>query len=537
MMTIVDMPAKKVLPMAWFIAAFLAIFAWDNSIEETLAFSLFGALKAFDILIIIFGAILILNTLKNSGAMDVINKGLTAITPDHRIQALIIGFMFCAFIEGAAGFGTPAALAGPLLVGLGFPPLAAAVVALIFNSVPVTFGVVGTPFFGATQTLQQKLISSNIDPDHFSTLLTKWVAIPNTIAGIFLPLLGICIMTRLWGKEKSIRKGLEVAPFATFTAIAFLVPYTLTAIFIGPELPSLVGGFVGMGLVMIAAKKGFLMPKNLWRFPEKEQWDPSWASASSELSETIQPQRNISIIRAWIPYILIAVILLISRIPEFGVKDLLLSQNIHLRIGQWFGINGLDYSFKWAYLPGVIPFMLVAIISWILFKMNRNTIIKTCKNSLDQLSGAAIALIAGVALVQIMLNTGNSQHPSMISQMAEAVANWSGSYYPLFATLVGMLGSFISGSATVSNILFSSFQFEVSQMLDISSVLIVSMQCIGGAIGNMICINNVVAVTATVGCIGVGGKIIRINAVPALIYFLIVTTIILGLLSFGVNPV
>ncbi len=537
MMTIVNQPAKRVLPMAWLIAAVLAYFSWDKNVSEITAFTVFGALKAFDILVIIFGAILILNTLKLSGAMAVINKGFTSITADHRIQALIIGFMFCAFIEGAAGFGTPAALAAPLLVGLGFPPLAAAIVALIFNSVPVTFGVVGTPFFGATQTLQSSLVDKGIDPSHFTELLTKWVTIPNVIVGIVIPLMGICIMTRFFGKDRSIKQGLEVAPFAIFTALAFLIPYLLTALFVGPELPSLMGAFVGMAVVIVAAKKGFLMPKTIWRFPAKEEWEADWTSAETEEVEEELPQNSMSLIRAWIPYFLIAIILLVTRIPAFGLKSIMLSQKIGLEVGQWFGLDGLSYSFKWAYLPGVIPFMLVAMVSWFLFGMKKESIVQSCKKSINQLSGAAIALVAGVALVQIMLNTGGSEKLSMVSQMADAVSGWSGKAYPLFATFVGMLGSFISGSATVSNILFSSFQFEVSEMLEIPPVLILSMQCIGAAVGNMICINNVVAVMATVGCIGVGGKIIRINAIPALIYYLLVTIVVLCFISFGINPI
>ena len=535
MMTVVNQPAKRVLPMAWLMAAILAFFAWDNSVVEIMAFSTFGAFKAFDILVIIFGAILILNTLKLSGAMAVINRGFTSITPDHRIQAIIIGFMFCAFIEGAAGFGTPAALAAPLMVGLGFPPLAAAMIALIYNSVPVTFGVVGTPFFGATQSLQSTLESSGIEPAHFSRLLTHWVAIPNAIVGVLIPLIGICILTRFFGKDRSIRQGLEVAPFAIFTALAFLIPYLLTAFFVGPELPSLIGAFLGMGIVIFAAKKGFLMPKKTWRFPERSEWESDWASGQNSQEEL--PHTEMSILKAWTPYVLIALILLVSRIPTIGLKELLVNQSIDLSIGQWFSVDGLEYSFKWAYLPGTVPFMLVACVSWFFFGMKRKEVIQTWKISLNQLSGASIALVAGVALVQIMLNTGGPDQLSMISQMADAVAGWSGRGYPVFATFVGMLGSFISGSATVSNILFSSFQFEVAGMLNISNVLVMSMQCIGASVGNMVCINNVVAVTATVGCVGVGGKIIRINAIPAMIYYLLVTIIVLVFMMMGVNPV
>lgn len=133
-----------------------------------------------------------------------------------------------------------------------------------------------------------------------------------------------------------------------------------------------------------------------------------------------------------------------------------------------------------------------------------------------------------------MLETGNGSADSMISALAGSVASISGKGYPFFAMLTGMLGSFISGSATVSNILFSSFQYEVAELIGVSQVLIMSLQCIGAAAGNMICINNIVAVSATVGCFGAGGKIIRINAIPAFLYYILITFLIMGFISLGI---
>ncbi|MBZ9619131.1 L-lactate permease [Psychroflexus lacisalsi] len=119
---------------------------------------------------------LILNTIKLSGVMATINNGFKGITTDRRVQAIIICSMFGGFIEGAAGFVTPAALAGPLLVGLGFPPLAAALVVLIFNTVPVPFGAVGTPFFGGMSTLEANTEAPGVDPETFMMALTKSIA-------------------------------------------------------------------------------------------------------------------------------------------------------------------------------------------------------------------------------------------------------------------------------------------------------------------------------------------------------------------------
>lgn len=524
--------AKKVLPLAWLTAAVIGLLYWQIDLLNVFAFSLFGALKALDILIIIFGAILILNTMKVSGAMTTINNGFNGITKDRRIQAIIIGFMFGSFIEGAAGFGTPAALAGPLLVGIGFPPLAAAMVALIFNSVAVPFGAVGTPIIGGVmKTLEGSLDAANAD--HFMLTLTQWVAIPNAIIGIFIPLLGIMIMTKFFGKERSIKPALQVLPFALFTGIAFAVPYILIAVFIGPELPSLLGAFIGLAIVVYAAKKGFLMPKTNWDFPPKAEWEKNWAS-NTDTGDT--GEAKMGLLKAWSPYILIALILVLTRLPQLGIKQILVAQSI--KFPELFNIAGLGYTLKWAYLPGIIPFILVAFITNFMHKMSFKEVRTSWVMTFKQISGAAIALVAGVALVQLMLHSGtnNSGEASMLEVMAQSVAGIAGKGYPIISPLIGVLGAFMSGSSTVSNLLFSSLQFNTAQILGLPEILIVSMQAMGSALGNMICVNNVVAVCATVGCIGAEGIIIRRNAIPAFVYYVLVVVVVGALILLGVNP-
>ena len=526
-------PATKALPLSLLSAIAIAFFYWEMALPDVFGYTFFGFLKAIDILIIIFGAILILNTLKISGAMTTINNGFSGITKDRRIQAIIIGFMFGAFIEGAAGFGTPAALAGPLLVGLGFPPLAAAIVALIFNSVPVPFGAVGTPIFGAMSTLDSNLEASGVASDAFMMSLTQWIAIPNALAGIFIPLLGLMIMTRTFGASKSIKPALAAAPFAIFAGAAFMAPYVLISVIFGPELPSLVGAFIGLGIVVFAAKKGFLVPKDEWDFPEKNLWPEIW---KSKIDTGNTGEAKMSLFKAWAPYMLIAIILVVTRIPEFGLKGLLVAQE--LTFTNVAAIEGLTYGLKWAYLPGTIPFVLVAIITHFLHKMSFQEVKDAWIITFKQIKNAAIALFAGAGMVQLMLNSdvNATGAASMLSEMAMAASDISGSAYPVFATAIGMLGSFMSGSATVSNILFMSFQYETASLLEFSPVLIAAMQGIGAGIGNMVCVNNVVAVAATVGCIGAEGQIIRTNAVPAFFYYLLITVVVGMLLIAGFSP-
>lgn len=153
LMMVFNWPAKWCLLISFVMAAVFSFFFWDVEALAICASSLYGMLSSIDVLIIIFGAILVMNTLKASGATAAINRGFMNICPDKRVQACIIGFSFCSFIESAAGFGTPAALAGPLLVSLGFPPMAAATIALVCDSTAVSFGAVGTPVTAALSAL------------------------------------------------------------------------------------------------------------------------------------------------------------------------------------------------------------------------------------------------------------------------------------------------------------------------------------------------------------------------------------------------
>ncbi|OFI06063.1 L-lactate permease [Clostridium acetireducens DSM 10703] len=527
--------AKKALSLAWAIAAVIGLTLWKMTFHNIMAYSVFGLFKAVDVIIIIFGAILILNTLKQSGAMAAINNGFSNITKDKRIQAIIIGWMFAAFIEGAAGFGTPAALAAPLLVGLGFPPLAAAMVTLIMNSTPVPYGAVGTPTAAAMSTIASNIKAIGVNPELFTITTSKWIALIHGTIGIFIPLIAICMMTKFFGKEKSIKPALEVAPFAIFSGLAFSVPMFLIASVAGPELPALLGGLIGLVITIFAVKKGFLMPKKVWDFPNPSEWEEEW-KAKNNVEEESDEQPAMSLVKAWIPYVLIAVILVLTRIPAFGLKQILVNQKIV--IPNILGTKGLNYELGWAYLPGIIPFMLVALITHVIHKMDGKRVKASWSNTFNQVKDAAIALFAGVALVQLMLNSNVNAAglSSMLTEMAKSIAGVAGQGYVFVSPLIGILGSFMSGSATVSNILFSSLQFETASILNMSKVLIIALQVIGGCIGNMVCINNIVAVCATVGVAGVEGKLIKSNSVPAIIYAVASAVAVAIMIYMGFNP-
>lgn len=516
LMAVFNTPARRALPISWAVCCVSALFIWKMEPTAVAAYSIYGFLSSLDVLIIIFGAILLMNTLKLSGAMSAINRGFTSISPDRRVQAVIIGFLFGSFIEAAAGFGTPAALAGPLLVSLGFPPLAAATVALIYDSTAVCFGAVGTPVNTCMAILSGQLDAYGGD-SAFLLSMSTWTAVLHAAIGIFVPFAGLCIMTKFFGEERSVKPALSAFPFSVFTGAVFAVPYILTAAFFGPDFPALIAALISLPIVIFAAKKGFLTPKDSWDFPVKAKWDESW-KAKQNVAKAAPSEMSLA--KAWAPYLFIALILVVTRIPALGLKGILSDERIAIKINNILGVKNLGYSLKWAYLPGIIPFTLVAVITQAVFKMNRSEIKTVWADTFRQISGAAVALVFGVALVQVMRYSdfNNSGLDSMMMIMACFLADAAGKSYLLLSPFIGVLGSFISGSNTVSNTLFTQLQFDTAKLVNLSPAIVVALQNIGGATGNITCINNAVAACATVGTSGAEGKIIRMNLVPMLAY-------------------
>ena len=535
LMTIFNWPAKKALPLSWALCVIIGVTVWKMDILTITAQTIAGFLNSLDATLVIFGAILVMNTLKKSGAMNSIKAGFKSVSDDKRIQAIIIGFMFGSFIEGGAGYGTPAALAGPLLVSLGFPPLAAATVALIYDSAAVSFGAVGTPVNTSMSQLKDTLAAGNIDFGEYLSELTLWSAIPHMVFAIFLPFVGIAVLTKFFGKERSFKPALEVMPFAIFAGLCFSVPYVLIAAVLGPEFPSLFSAIIGLVVTILAARAGFLVPKKSWSFADASEWDDSWKSKTAQEEEEVEG-KPMSLILAWMPYVIIAVLLVLTRIDAIGLKSIL-ANDIVINTGNIFGVENASYSFKPAWLPGIVPFMLVAIITIPLHKMSAKAAKEAWVDSLKQIASAAIAIAFGVALVQIMKNSATAEMKGMMTIMAEFLAGLAGKAYIFIAPFIGVLGSFISGSNTVSNILFTNLQFDTAAQLGLSTVAIVALQVVGGAIGNITCINNVVAACATVGTTGAEGKIIKTNIIPMIVYTVVALLTVVVLINvFGFAP-
>ena len=536
-------PAARAMPLSYISVVLLAALVWKVPGIQVAAASVHGLVIAIGLLYIVFGAILLLNTLRASGALNIIRQGFTNISPDRRVQAIIIAWLFGSFIEGSAGFGTPAAVAVPLMVGLGFPAMAAVVAGMIIQSTPVSFGALGTPLlFGVNKGLSGDLavnkfanaagyVSENGDlvASGFVGAIAFKVAILHAITGTMIPLLMICLMTKFFGTNRSFAEGLRLWKFALFSALSMTIPYVLVARYLGPEFPSLIGGLVGLAIVVTAARRGFLLPKNEapWEFPPQDQWDKDWIGTVEviENHDSLASTKSMSLALAWSPYLLVAFLLVLTRIPSLGINDLLKSDAVTLSHAKLWGTD-IDLKFQLLYLPGTI-FILVSLITWAVHSVKKDRYVNAWKRSAKTMITASVALVFTVPMVQVFINSagGAAGYDKMPIVLAEGVSAVAGSAWPLFATFIGGFGAFVAGSNTISNMMFSLFQFNVGERIGVDPMWVVALQAVGGAAGNIICVHNVVTASAVVGLSGKEGSIIR-KTLPAFIYYAVVSGII-----------
>ncbi len=285
--------------------------------------------------------------------------------------------------------------------------------------------------------------------------------------------------------------------------------------------------------MVVGARKGLFLPDNVWTFGNSKKWDAEWTGTISGGSTKFTEHMSQS--RAWLPYVLIGLILVATRIPQLGLKGLL--SGIVIKFPHILGYENVNNALAPLFLPGTIPFMLVAILTIYLHGMKGRKAVTAWKQAISNLKNPAIALIAATALVSIFrLSEQNPAGlPSMPMALADFVSRAAGSAWPMFAGFVGGLGSFITGSNTISDMLFGEFQWGVAATSGLSRQIMVATQAVGGAFGNMVCINNVVAVCAVVGLAGKEGIILKRTVIPFILYGVIVGSLSFLLLAMFPN--
>jgi lactate permease len=470
-----------------------------------------AAWVTLSILLIVFGALFFLGLLRHTRAIAVLERSVGVLSRDARIQVILVGWVFVSFIEGAAGFGTPAAIAAPLLIGLGFRPLTAVVVALIGDSTAVSFGAVGTPMLiGMTQGLAL--------PDTPATLdtigaIARRVATFDLVLGTVMPAVLVVVATVSVAGSRGLGLGLRALPFALFVGFAQALTSYGAVRLLGPEFPSILGPIGGFAAAIIALKSRVLVPREVWRLTKHE------TKVEHEVSHAETAPPGPSPLLAFAPYALLLALLVVTRVRALPLAQWL--ADVRLGMNDVFGTD-ISAGIQPLYSPGTL-FVVCGIVSAIGLRAGRTGLRAAVASAGSVTRATALALFAAIVTVRIFIHSGENLggHEAMPIVLADALADTFRNLWPQVAPWVGALGSFIAGSATFSNMLFALLQREVATELGHATNTILALQSIGGAAGNMVCIHNVVAACAVAGILGQEGNVIRRTALPMAAYLLL----------------
>lgn len=462
----------------------LAIFYWQILPVSLLASYIKGFFVAFDIFIIIFGAIFFLGILKDLDIIKNISYYLEHFSKDYRVQIIILAWFFGNFIEGTAGFGTPVAIVAPLLIGLGLPVMKSLVVALLGNSASVVFGAAGTPIrvgFAGLDISSVPYISSLIN-----------------CVGFIVPVFMLWIITsgRINGK-KEFFGGLS---FAVWSGIAFVVPSAFIAAFMGQELPSIIGSIIGLLLVMLSIKLNIFTPKGILSLRGEEKL-----------------KKTMSAFKAFSPYGLLILLLILGKLILGG-----LSINISLIINHAFNL----------FNPG-FAFIIAGLATAFIWKSKKEILSLSTTGAFRGAIIPFLVIISMSSFVQVMTNSGQNYSglPAAITLIAKGFET---SWLPFFAPFISAFGSFITGSATVSNIMFGNFFNVAGQALGFSVSVILSLGVVGAAAGNMIALADMLAGEAVVGIKNQERQILKGVFIPCLTYLIFVG--IIGMIIIYIWP-
>ena len=289
---------------------------------------------------------------------------------------------------------------------------------LVFNSFPVTFGAVGTPVIMGFASLKEIGITAmakvglapapipgtEVDGTPFFKLIGETVTLMHGPMAFILPIFMLGFMTRFFGRNKSWKEGFAAWSYCILAGVCFAVPYFLVAWLAGPEVPSLIGGAMGLGLLVWLTKMGVCVPKGNWQFAPQAEWKPSW-TGSIKASDVTEYKEHMSQLMAWMPYILCGLILVVTRVPYFGLKQHMVGA-VTLPWKDILGVKGVSASIDLLWLPGTIPFILVALITIALHGMSGAKVAGAWKTTCNKMVAPTIALIAAVSMVSIFKGSG-----------------------------------------------------------------------------------------------------------------------------------
>jgi lactate permease len=506
------MPSAKALPLASLVAYGVRLAWFGTEANLVNASVVAGLLVALTPILIVWGAIFFFRTMEHCGAMETIRRWLNHLSRNRVAQVVIIGWSFQFLIEGASGFGTPAALAAPLLVGLGFPPLRVAMACLILNSVPVSFGAVGTPtWFGFGQL--------GLSAEELRAVAWKTALIHSAAAGV-VPLLAF----RLLVSWQEIRRNLV---FIALALAASVVPMLVLAL-VDDEFPAVAGGLVGLVFTVWLARRKVGLAR------EEEV-----AAAEAGTSPAIR-----AVVKALSPLWATVLVLLVTRIPALGLRGLLtaavpawdfplgslgsfsISPALVLNLRGIFGTD-TDWTHQLLYVPSLIPFVLISIVSWRVLGAPAGTARTVWRETAGRMRNPVLALLGALVFLRLLMVGGEK---SSVMLIGHSLAAATGGWWQYLAAYLGALGAFFAGSCTISNLTFGPIQDSIAAQMGLERTTLLALQSVGGAMGNMVAIHNIVAVCSVLGLGNAEGAILKKTVGPMLLYGVVaaIMALILG---------
>jgi len=460
------------------VAILVAVLGYKMPANLSLWSTAYGALFGlFPIGWIVITAVFLYNLTVKTGQFEVIKGSVATLTEDRRLQALLIAFSFGAFLEGAAGFGTPVAITAAMLVGLGFEPLYAAGICLIANTAPVAFGAIGIPIITAGKV-------TGLDPMVISQMVGRQLPFLSLLVPFWL----VFIMSGWKGAR-------EVMPAILVSGGSFALSQYLTSNFHGPLLPDIISALVS--IICLALFLRVWKPRNIWRFPE-------------EPPVTLKIERAAltpgAVLKAWSPFIVLTI--LVGDWGMQSVKKVLDVVTVKIPFGPLHegmvaGGNkaGVFFNFNWLSAAGT-AILIAAIISAFILRVRPGQFLSIFWETLYSLRFAlvTIACVLGFAFV--------ANHSGMTPTLGKALTV-TGVIFPFFSAFLGWLGVFITGSDTSSNALFCKMQQITAQNMGLNEVLTVATNSSGGVCGKMISPQSIAVGAASVGLIGREADIFR----------------------------
>lgn len=473
----------------------LAGIVYDMPVALSVMSAVHGAFYGlFPIGWIVIGAVFLYNISVKTGQFEIIKQSIVSITDDRRLQLLLIAFSFGAFLEGAAGFGTPVAITSAMLIGMGFKAKKAACLSLLANTAPVAFGGLGIPVLVAAQV-------TGFSGD----IIAKLLALICPIIGFIVPFYLIVVMSGLKGLK-------EVWPAVLVTSLSFSIPMALSSYFLGPILPDIVASLASMLALVIFLK--VWQPKNVFHFEHEK---PSSASTVKLSKKTI--------IKAWSPFIV-----LILFIADWGMKSVLSVLNtVSILIPLPYLNNAIlnsttnspiaaVFNLNWLSAAGT-GIVIAAFMSCIILRVSVSRSLGIFASTLKELKLALLTISGVLAYAYVANNSG------MTTTMGLLVSK-TGNLFPLFAPIVGWLGVFVTGSDTSANALFGKLQTTAFEAVGIMPMMGIGANLAGGAVGKMISPQSIAIAAGTTGLTGKEGEIYKFSMKHSMILLAIICCII-----------